>query len=186
MELEGDHLTLGDLILPYQTECLRESVYVAVSPRTPRQKGRHPLKIELRPIRDVDLGRKVDAFNNLYQVEERWNSALDQIEEQVFRRICQFLALDLEIGTPITSSDQVRQKLDLLMAFIDRDNVGKDPFAFMLVWRLKSYIDELNQQRKDAPIFKELETWAKEHGARLKQLMERAKQIHKRVPGNNL
>ena len=177
-----DKNTLTDLILPYQGQGLRKLAYITLQPRDSWKKGLHPLTIKMKPVQGVDLGRKLEAFNDLYQVEERWDSELEQIEEQAFRRMCQFFALDLAMGTPLTDCELVREKMDLLMAFTDRDNLGRDPFAFPLIWMLKGYIDQLRDRGEEAIVFKELKAWADSHGPRWQELRELAENIHRRVP----
>lgn len=183
MQLGGDSISMADLVLPYQSnEGFSKLAYVTLRPRHPIDRRRHPLTVKMKPRQDFDPGKKIDAFNSLYRVEERWDNVLEQIEEQAFRRMCQFFALDLALGTTLTDSEQVRQRLDLLMALTHRDNLGKDPFAFLITWMLKHYVDQLETQGEGAIIYKELKDWAESHSKRWEELKELAEDIHGRVP----
>jgi hypothetical protein len=177
-----DGHVLTDLVLPYQGQGLRELAYITLQPRVKWERGLHPLTIKMKPIQGLDLGGRIEAFNRLYEVEERWNDILEQIEEQAFRRMCQFFALDLVMSTSLPDSTLVSEKMDLLMAFTHRDNLGRDPFAFSLMWIMKGYIDQMKEHGDKASVYQALKAWAKEHGPKYEELKELADTIHKRVP----
>lgn len=96
--------------------------------------------------------------------------------------MCQFFALDLAMGTSLSDSELIREKMDLLMAFTHRDNLGRDPFAFPIIWILKSYIDQLKDRGEDAIVYQQLKAWANAHGPRWQELKKLADEIHSKVP----
>ena len=69
------------------------------------------------------------------------------------------------------------------MAQTDLENLGKDPYAFPMVWLLKSYMDQIETQKEDAAIFKEFRNWATSNRERFNKLEERSTNIYHRIPG---
>jgi hypothetical protein len=139
------------------------------------------MRVEMKPARDVDLGQKITALNRLYKVDERWSEELNQIEEQAFRRLFQFLTLSGP-GNPIATPEDVTTLLRTLMAITDMENLGKDPYAFPMVWLLKSYIDQVNAQKSMSPIYVTLNEWAKDIHDRWTKLQEHVEEVENRVP----
>ena len=116
MILDRDQLLVTELVLPYQDIEFSKNTYIALLARDQRNKEtEHPLKIEIKQARDIDLARQIEAFNHLYKIEDRWSSQLDQIEDQTYRRILQFLNLST-LHNPITESENLSEQLRLLMA----------------------------------------------------------------------
>jgi hypothetical protein len=184
MILDDRPLQLIDLILPYQgsDNALRQKAYIAVVKRNPRHpKPEHPMQLELKPARDFDAGNKIAAFNKLYDVNGRWNASLDEIEDHVFRRLTQYLAI-IDSANLASDPDALIRLLKTLMAQTDLENMGKDSFAFPMVWLLKSYIDQVENQRENAPILKALTDWAKHNSQRCKLLEVHSEVIKQRVP----
>ena len=74
MKLGGEPLAVLDLILPYQkVEGLSELAYVTFQARDPVDRELHPLTIKMMPKQGWNPGKRIDAFNGLYQVEDRWD-----------------------------------------------------------------------------------------------------------------
>jgi len=185
MQLCGATLGIQELLLPYQSQQpgLSQMAYVEVSVRTARVAGSHPLEIKFKSAstfaNSVSL---IDHFKTLYGVEKRWNNQLDQIGEQVFRRMQQFLMGDVQMGNDLSNVEFVQEHLELLMALTSKENLGKDPFGMATVWMLKYHVDTLRQYGKKALIYENLVQWAEEHRETWKALRDHAKEIHRRVP----
>ncbi|TDA68076.1 MAG: HNH endonuclease [Chloroflexi bacterium] len=180
----GLHFQLVDFILPYQQLDLAFSKksYIAVVKRDPREnKFLHPMKLELRPAREFEAGNKITAFNNLYKIDERWSESLHEIEDHVFRRITQYLSL-IDPVNSISDSTTLIRYLKALMSQTDLENIGKDPYAFPMVWLFKSYIDQIEAQHENAPIFKALLNWAAQNRQRWEILEAHSLEIQRRVP----
>lgn len=183
--LNGQPIGLLDFILPYQKQgfAFREKAYIAVVKRDRGQdRQQHPLRLELRPARDFQAGNKINTFNNLYKVDERWSESLHEIEDQVFRRVTQFLSL-VDPANLTSDPTALSRYFKLLMAQTDLENLGKDPYAFPMVWLLKSYMDQIETQKEDAAIFKEFRNWATSNRERFNKLEERSTNIYHRIPG---
>ena len=78
-------------------------------------------------------------------MEKRWNNQLDQIGEQVFRRMQQFLMADVQMGNDLSDVEFLQERLEILMALTSKENLGKDPFSMATVWMLKYHVDTLRQ-----------------------------------------
>lgn len=182
--LNGQHLHLADLVLPYQKcgTAFRDQTYISVLKRDTRiNRLQHPLRLELKPARDFQLGKKIDAFNNIYKVEERWSENLHEIEDQIFRRITQFLSL-VDPVKLTSEPSALNRYLKVLMSQIDLGNLGKEPYAFPFVWLLNSYISQIQDQKEDAPVFKALRNWVSDNQQRWSQLEEHSEKIFQRLP----
>lgn len=147
----------------------------------------HPLEITLLPARGADkLREAIDAWNKLYKVEERWNNDLDVIGHQVFRRLRQFLSSDLFIMGALDDINTLSERLRVLIGLIHEYDRQRDPFAFMLVWMLNAYLDDLEKQGTKAPLYTELKSWASEWSSKLTYLKEEAERIRQLVPAPTL
>ena len=182
--LNGQPVGLIDFVLPYQKQdtAFREKTYVAVVKRDPRpDKQQHPMRLVLKPARDYPAGKRIDTFNNLYKVDERWSEGLDVIEDQVFRRVAQFLGL---VDTVSLTSDPkaFTRYLEALMSQTDLENLGKDPYAFPLVWLLRSYLDDLEKSGEESAIYKVFKAWAQINRDRWLTLQKRSSEISARRP----
>ena len=185
MQLCGATLGIQELLLPYQSQQpgLSQMAYVEVSVRTAQVAGSHPLEIKFKSASAIASSASlIGHFKTLYGVEERWNNQLDQIEEQVFRRIQQFLMGDVQMGNDLSDMEFLQERLELLMALTSKENLGKDPFGMATVWMLKYHVDTLRQYGNKALIYENLVQWAEEHRETWKALRDHAKEIHRRVP----
>ncbi len=185
MELCGSTLGIQELLLPYQQHQpgLNQMAYVEVLPRGSRAIGQHPLEIKFRPtVAYADATSLLAHFETLYHVEERWNNELDQIDEQMFRRIQQFLMADVQMGNDLKDVDFFVDRLELLMALTSMENLGKDPFSMVMLWMLKYHIDKLRQEGNDTLIYINLLEWAKEHRSLWTMLRKHVEELYSRVP----
>jgi hypothetical protein len=135
----------------------------------------------MRPFRDTEPGRKLEALNHLYKVEERWDQSLDEIEEQAFRRISQFFSLKILSGDSTIDSQDLEEALKILIALTERDNWGRDPFSVAVTWVIKSYLDELEMRDEQAPIFAALSEWASSKPQLTENLIKRADKLISRT-----
>jgi len=182
--LNGQHFQLIDFILPYQRLeiAFSKKAYIAVVKRPPgRNKLQHPMQLELKPARDFQAGNKIIAFENLYRVDERWSESLDEIEDHAFRRITQFLTLIDPVNLTTDPAALIRY-LKALMSQTDLENIGKDPYAFPMVWLFKSYIDQIEAQKENAPVFIALKHWASFNCRRWEVLEAHSLEIERRLP----
>lgn len=186
MQLCSTTSGIKELLLPYQERQpgLSQMAYVEVAFRTPSVVGLHPLEIKLKPASAfADSTALISNFGRLYHVEDRWNNELDQIGEQVFRRIQQFLMADVQMGNTLTDVDFLLERLELLMALTSKVNLGKDPFGLATIWMLKHHIDMLRRERNEALIYNNLLEWAKDHRSSWAMLREHIDELYLRVPG---
>ena len=139
------------------------------------------MQLELRPAREFIAGNKIAAFNNLYKIDERWSESLHEIEDHTFRRITQYLTL-IDPVNLVSNHTALIRYLKALMSQIDMENIGKDPYAFPMVWLIKSYIDQIEDQKEEAPIFKALKNWASQNRNRWEILEAHSIEINQRVP----
>lgn len=181
---ENHHYQLIDFVLPYQNpeSALCKKSYIAVVNRDHRRdKLQHPMKLELRSVREFEAGNKISAFNNLYKVDERWSESLSEIEDHVFRRIIQYLSAIDPVSLSSDSISLIRY-LKALMSQTDLENLGKDPYAFSMVWLLNSYINQLEKDGESAPIFKTIAKWVAQNQDRWEILEVHSAEIQRRVP----
>lgn len=180
----GQKFNLDDFVLPYQAldPTFRDSTYVAVIQRSPRPtKQAHPRRLELRPATSFHAGNKINAFNNLYKVDERWSESLHEIEDAVFRRVFQFLSL-ADPAQLLGNPSSLSKSLKILMAHTDLMGLGKDPYAYLTIWLLSHYIDQINDHQEKAPVFKALINWMLANQQRISSLNIHSEQIRQRVP----
>lgn len=183
--VSGDiQYNLLDFILPYQKSemALSKKSYIAVVNRDRGEdKFKHPMKLELRPVREYEVGNKITAFSNLYKVEDRWSESLHEIEDHVFRRITQYLSV-LDPVSISSDSNSLMRYLKALMSQTDLENIGKDPYAFPMVWLLMSYIVQLEKDGEDASIFKTISKWVDQNQERWKTLENHSNELQQRIP----
>ena len=175
---------LLDYILPYQKLeiSFSKKSYVAVVKRDPREdRLKHPMRLELRPARVFDAGNKILTFNYLYSVDERWSESLDEIEDHVFRRITHYLSL-IDPVNLLSDPTALIRYLKALMSQTDMENIGKDPYAFPMVWLFKSYIDQIEAQKENASIYKALLNWTAQNRKRWEILEDHFNKLQLRVP----
>ncbi|MEZ4616420.1 MAG: hypothetical protein R2867_13085 [Caldilineaceae bacterium] len=159
-------LGIAEILLPYSQahSGFTGQAFVEIRPRISsgeidREKI-HPLRIKFRPAKNYQVERALYIFNETYGIEERWNDELDQIGEHVFRRIQQFLLGDVHMGNSLTDYRFLSDKLKMLMALTECQDLGKDPYGFATVWLLNYFIDQLEHKRENALICLELKQWA--------------------------
>lgn len=180
---EDNRLTLANLPLPYQDFSFQKQTYIAVVAQDAEngEKPSHPKRLELRPARDVNPGEKIDAINHLYDIDTRWSEELNQIEEQAFRRIFQFLTLTGPSSLE-ANPEELSNLLRTLMAITDMENMGKDPFAFPTVWLIKSYIDRLEREGEESAVYRSITHWLKDIHKRWLRYYEHSRELEERVP----
>ena len=153
---------ISEILLPYSQSRVgfMQEAYIEIKQRSssePDDRAEiHPLEIKFRSAQGHNAERSLQIFNTIYKIEERWNNELDQIGEHVFRRIQQFLLGDVQMGNHLSDCVYLIDKLKGLMAITERDNLGKDPYGFATVWMLNYFIQQLEGERENALIFKEL------------------------------
>lgn len=183
-----DNTDLLGLILPYQPgqqyRGLSEQTYICVK-RSP-DRTKHPFQLEMLPNKHYpDAGTLIANFERIYRVQERWNSELDWIDQHVFRRITQFLIVDVQSGSQLMDAHFLVERLELLMAIVSKDNLGQDPFGLATIWLIKHHIDSLQNSMENlnlVPIYAALQDWANSQQNRWQEYREHAKEVQQRVP----
>lgn len=207
---------VADLILPYHHRGIGGRTYIKIEFRPVMQDEKagggnhqHALKISFQPAEASNEEESIAVetirqFEAIYSVEARWNNErnLTLIDEHVFRRIRQFLFGDVQRGEPVNDPHFLRGRLQLLMALVDRESMGQDPFSFVSVWwlmwqvqRLESHKpldvnkeDECQEMYKALvdsqaePIVSELSYWACEQQKGFEELRRRVAILEARVP----
>lgn len=188
MEFCDQTLGISELLLPYSQgrSGFTQQAFIEIQPRpssssTDRTKL-HPLQIKFRPAKDHQSERSIYIFNQIYEIEARWNDDFDQIGEHVFRRVQQFLLGDVHMGNSLTDYRFLLDKLKALMALTDRQDLGKDPYSFATVWLLNYFIDQLERHKDNALIYLELRQWAEMQRDEWDVLTGYADKIRRRVP----
>jgi hypothetical protein len=207
---------ITDLVLPYHEEndSLAGRTYVVIDfrplPENESELGEgkvnaHALTFSIKVAADqrADLSTKIECFENIYGVQKRWNrnNNLTLIDEHVFRRIRQFLLSDIERGEPLHDPQFLLERLELLMAMIDKQSLGQDPFSYMMTWWLMYHIGRLEKQKEKIaaldenlidcaslqksegiePIFAELYCWAQEQLQAFNSLRDHARKLRDRM-----
>lgn len=190
----GDSPTsLLNLPLPYReaNRALRSCTYIRMELRDREQPAdaplndagaASPLTLTLLPITGhSDCRSWIDSMNELYELDKRWSSSADQLGDLAFRRMLQFMSVDL------TNPREIEDRIAVLMAMVERHDVGKDPCAFLLVWMLHHYLTEIENAplRSEAPIVRTLHDWFAQRTVTLDHLLEAARKIRGRVPSGS-
>jgi hypothetical protein len=178
----SNELGITHLMLPYRHEKgLDELAYIEMVPVTDR--NHHPLEIRILSSKGANSQNFIDLFEKIYAVQNRWNDTftLEKIEQQVFRRITQFLFGDIHLGNNLSDLNFLIQKLELLMAITSKDNLGVDPFGFTMIWFLKYHIKTLNESNTKAPIYLALTEWAETQQKNLQYLRNHVKELYSRM-----
>lgn len=202
---------ITDLVLPYHesTKTLAGHTYAKIEfrPLGVNQPASHALTFSLHVSAGEtteELTTQIANFERIYGVQQRWNkdNNLTLIDEHVFRRIRQFLLADIERGEPLHDPQFLLERLELLMALIDQQSLGQDPFSYMMTWWLMFHVNRLEKQREKIanlaatsidcatlqadteiePIFKELYCWAKEQQKVFSELNGRIVNLRARIP----
>jgi len=178
-------LGVRDLVLPYQSyqNGLSKEAYIEIRLREDKDwREIHPLEIKMRPAQGTHSEKSIEIFNQIYDVENRWNQGITQIEEHVFRRIQQFLLIDVHLGNDLSDTAFVSNRLKILMALISKENMGRDPFSFVTVWYLKRFIDSIEKEKDSLGVHSTLRAWATQQVAVWEQLKEHVQELYARVP----
>ena len=178
---------ITELILPYRGNELSRTAFVEVTDRpTTQPRQNHPLQIKIKPTVDTVANQTLAAafanFEAVYDVEKRWNNELEQIGEQTFRRLQQFLLADIQMGNDLTDVGFVKERIGILMALTSQENLGRDPFAFASIWLLKHFEDSITTDGDRSEVYQTLKAWASNHSAKWEHLRQHAEEIRQRVP----
>lgn len=205
--------SITELLLPYHEEIngLSRRTYIEVKFR-PLGEERdevdesHALSLSLKVSSAYNselLVKQVENFKRAYSVQDRWNKDknLTLIDEHVFRRVRQFLLSDIERGEPLHDPQFLLERLELLMAMIDMQSLGQDPFSYVMTWLLMFHIKRLEQQKEKIaelsieaincetlhiseniePIFSEIYCWAQEQQKSFADLRKRVTNLRART-----
>ncbi|MFN8439661.1 MAG: hypothetical protein U0175_02775 [Caldilineaceae bacterium] len=172
--------------MPYQSQQpgINEIAYIEITVRSSQsnQSATHPLEIKFKPAASFQNRiSQISHFNSVYGIQERWNHDLEQIDEQVFRRIQQFLTADVQMGNGLTDAKFLQERLEILMAITSKENLGRDPFGMATVWLLKYHVDTLRKEGENALIHKNLKNWAQGYSKSWESLRNHVSELHKRV-----
>jgi hypothetical protein len=182
MQLCGT-LGIQELLLPYQQNQpgLSQMAYIQVSP-SQTTGTEHSLEIKIKPSFVFPNSSPLIAhFDALYRVEKRWNNELDQIDEQVFRRMQQFFLVDVQMGNDLSDIEFVIRRVELLMALTSKANLGKDPFGMAMIWMLNYHLDEMRREKEQALIYRNLVCWAQTHCETWESLRKHAEELYART-----
>lgn len=208
--------SISELNLPYRGQGLGERVYIRFDFRplseAAVESDAHALKLsfEVADGQDSALSKAIERFNAIYAIDERWNKprSLTLIDEHAFRRIRQFLLSDVQRGEAVSDPKFLMGRLELLMALVQKEGVGRDPFAFATVWWLMWQIQQLERQGSNQfvgtviegidcdelyremsatgkPLLTELAYWACEQQKGFALLKEEVQKLRKRIPTPN-
>lgn len=144
------------ILFPYSQTSLSQNAYVDVTVSWPSR--------EIPPLIDIhkliprpsskefqqDLQAGIDLLIKLYNIPGRWKiprnweelteSKTLVISETLFRRMHQFLGNSPEAFLGSDSTQKVYNALKQLLYYLDQDDRGKDPFAFVMTWILAALL----------------------------------------------
>jgi hypothetical protein len=146
VDLPADYF-INDVILPYQEKSFGKHGYVAVVKNNEIMHKKHPLKIELKAdlnasVQNMITEREINSFESYYKIQKRWNEHFDEIEAQVYRRLEQFLMFQVMLNGELTRA-QYKFALKSLIGITNKENMGKDPNAYLMIWILQKYLDDV-------------------------------------------
>lgn len=155
---------LGDVFLPYRQGALAESGSLKIV-----WDGEQPALQLVGRIDSAELGRKLQALHDIYDVPGRWQHKQDEIGDHLWRRIRNFLADDVEVSDVFDSADHIQRKLSRLLAYMHED-LGRDPLSFPSLWWLASLIELELPDDNDQAFLLEIQNWIKHDQARKTEL----------------
>lgn len=159
---------LGDVFLPYRQGALADSGSLRIV------WDDEQLALQLVGRREsVELGRKLEALQDIYDIPGRWQQKRDEIGDHLWRRIRNFLADDVEVADVFDSVDQIRRKLNRLLAYIHED-LGRDPLSFPTLWWLAMLIEQELTLDAESAFLQEIENWVRYDQRRKEELDELA------------
>jgi len=180
---------ITQLLLPYSNEPgLSEQAYIKVQPQSDMSnRDKHPLNLVFQHTKTFHSDTFIKNFDGLYRIEGRWNADIQQLEEHVFRRLTQFLLVDMQNGSFSRNSNHLAERLRLLMALVSTEDLGRDPFGYATVWYLHYLIDSLTNTAMcdKSSIYIALTDWATAHQKHLERLRTHAQELSDRIPQVN-
>ncbi|HRQ41849.1 MAG TPA: hypothetical protein PLD25_28330 [Chloroflexota bacterium] len=162
---------LGDVFLPYGQGSLAESGSLKIV-----WDGEQPALQLVGRMDSAELGRKLWALHDIYDIPGRWQQKQDEIGDHLWRRIRHFLADDVEVSDVFDSADQIQRKLSRLLAYIHED-LGRDPLSFPSLWWLASLIELETSTDNNQPFLLEIQNWIKYDQVRKTELDTLAQEL---------
>lgn len=133
----GEPRMLGQVFLPYREESVFKTGVIRVDWNHPEHKP-HLEPIQPRPDQNADVLAKFDAFQDIYDIPARWQGSIDQIGEQLWRRIRTYLKLHSNV---LPNAQMLKTELEGLLSYLLED-LGKEPYDYVLIWYLANMIVE--------------------------------------------
>lgn len=166
---------LKDVFLPYRLGGLAESGVLRVN-----LDNDSPSFQLVNHIDTTNLGEKLKALSDIYDIPGRWQQKQDEIGDHLWRRLRSFLADDIQIADVFDSPDHIQRKLNRLLAYI-HDDLGRDPLSFPTLWWLASLIELETQQDTKSAFLQEIQSWLKHDQSRKEELDKLATKLRERV-----
>lgn len=168
--------TLGEIFLPYRAGTIgREAALKVEWPSNEL----YPTAVSLVPqALPSNLLQKIAAFSDIYAIPSRWEGKIDEIGELLWRRIRDFLADDLVVAD-VLDIETIEKKLNRLLAYMYRDDLGQAPLSFPSLWWLATLIvNEVEGKTADtSPFLQDLQSWVNHDAARQDKLARVAHQL---------
>jgi hypothetical protein len=132
--------TLGQVFLPYRNESVRQQGVVKIDWRPPTLSIR-----ERQADPNNTFSTKLEAFSEIYDIPRRWQGRINQIGEQLWRRISTYMKLHSNI---LPNSQTLKTELEGLLGYLLED-LGKEPYDYVLIWYLAFIIVEELEKEMD-------------------------------------
>lgn len=168
-------------LFPYSETSLGQDTYVDVTiswlkrgePPLININGFIPRPDSKAPSQDLEAG--IELLGQLYNIPTRWKipqnweelteSRALVVSETLFRRMHHFLGHSPEVFPGSDSTQKVYNALKQLLYYLNHDDHGKDPFAFVMTWILAALLKKEIQpalNKKDEqlpPSVREVVSW---------------------------
>ncbi len=122
----GSRRDLGEVVLPYRRQGLRESTYLQTKFKGATLYVRFG---QLKPLRRSDVQSMIDSFSDVFNIPARWGSSVNKIGDELFRTMKQFRGANSEeVNAPAGLLEFLEDMLDTLR----QENLGKRPYTFAM------------------------------------------------------
>lgn len=147
---DGPRRSLSSIFLPYRDGSVQEFGAIRFSwtltdNQDRRLENATPYRLELyiqkRNQLDQGFERKLQAFDDIYDIPKRWKERIDQIGDQMWRYLHHFLMAEFPNDEGFANPAYVKFKMNQLMTYLFED-LGKSPWTFVILWWLGNIIVE--------------------------------------------
>lgn len=136
----GNLRQLENIFLPYRGDGFQADTYLKISLE---QGLRKPIIIGLEGHPGKDLLERVEVYQHIFHIPDRWQKEIQAIEESVYRQIKQSIQSHVDVNPSKRGNLNIFGVRDLLDGILCNffDSQGLDQWRFPMTWHLVAVIN---------------------------------------------